>query len=399
MNSTHCEDFGHLIMGHDASNTERTDLLGTIVRINDPNEVETGWRELESRCNPSFFLAWEWIGPWANLVSKHTELYLFSAKSGESCVAMCFLTISHIKRLRGLIKVKQVMLNEFVNDECDMTIQYNGILSNDNDTELAWRTFCHCLMEWNKSWDELALSSVSQTQLDKISNECHRLTLKVDRINKEWKVPLRPELGEINALIGQFKSKSRHQLRQSLKAFEKELGPVSILAATNTEDALQYFESMGKLHTEKWVKAGAAGCFANQKWVNFHEKIIRNGFPNGRILLFAINSGETNIGYLYGHLYNNTAYMQQTGFAPMQQNILKPGYVSHLLAMSYCADKGISEYDFLPDDETSYKKFFSAAGDSMFWVLLQKNRAKFILEKYIRRFAAFLKARRMQTSQ
>lgn len=378
-------------MGQNEPGLEKTDLFGTIVKINAPYEVEFKWHELESKCNHSFFLTWEWIGPWANLVSKNTELYLFTATSNGTYIAMCFLTIAHVKRLKGLIRVKQLMLNEFINKECNMVIQYNGMLVNDSNAMKAWQCFCDCIMAWNVSWDELAMSSILQPQIDNIYRVCQRLILNIDKIHNEWKILLRPEFGEINSLITYFKSKSRHQLRQSLKAFEKELGPISIKAATNAEDALKYFENMGKLHTERWIRSGEAGSFANHKWVDFHKEIIRNEFKNGLILLFVIKSGEMDIGYLYGHVYNNVAYMQQTGFALMKQNILKPGYVSHLFAISACAANGINQYNFLPDDDSSYKKFFTTSGDSVYWVFFQKKSIKSFIEKCMRRLYVLFK--------
>lgn len=371
---------------------EKPGLLGSIVKIDDPNEVKHDWQHMELKCRPSFFLTWGWIGPWANLVSEYTDLYLFTAKSNESYSAMCFLTINHVKRLKGLISLKQVMLNEFISEECNMIIQYNGMLVEDSIAMAAWQSLCECLATWNKSWDELAISSILPTQLDNISGGCCNLNLIIDKKHSEWKIPLSPEFGQIITLVDHFKSKSRHQLRQSLKAFEKEIGPISIKPAIDTDEALKYFDCMGKLHTKRWVKSGEAGSFANQNWVNFHKEIIRNGFRNGSILLFAIKSGEIDIGYLYGHVYNNIAYMQQTGFALMEQNILKPGYISHLYAISYCAANGMTEYNFLPDEESSYKKFFfTSPGESVLWALFQKNNTKIFIEHLIRRVYAFIK--------
>lgn len=377
-----------LRMTQAASIAANTEYLGTIVRIPNPQAVAAAWRELEQNCHPSFFLSWTWIGPWANLVSQYTELYLFTAEAGGSLVALCFLTISHVKKLKGLIHLRQVGLNEFMNHKCNMIIQYNGILARDQDRKGAWQALCNCLTGWDKKWDELALSSITQTHLNEITRDCHIPELTIEKVHREWRFPLAPEFADINVLINQFKSKSRHQLRQAIKSLEKELGQLSLAVASNVSEGLAYFENMGKLHTERWHKAGKAGSFANQNWVAFHQDIIRNEFANDRILLIAIKSGATVIGYLYGHVYQNVAYMQQTGFATLEHNVMKPGYVSHVFAMAYCAGQGLRGYDFLPDEDTSYKKFFTSPGEPIVWASFQKDSWKLRLEKLLRRMNA-----------
>lgn len=304
---------------------------------------------------------------------------------------MCFLTISIAERLKGLIHSKQVMLNEYLNDHCNMITQYNGMLVNDKYAKSAWNCFYECLMSWDRPWDELAMSSISQDQLEVVASACPGLSLDIDKVHKEWTVSLKPEFSDLKTLINEFKSKSRHQLRQSIRNFEKELGAITLTAAATIADAFTYFDAMGELHTKRWEKAGRAGSFANQNWVNFHKEIIRNEFSNGNILLLAIKSGATDIGFLYGHIYKNVAYMQQTGFAAMELNILKPGYISHLYAMAFCAARGIEAYNLLPDEDSSYKRFFTAPGDSIFWVNFQKNNPKMRLEKYIRSVLGVIK--------
>lgn len=385
--------------GKDLSATINTDALltGTIQRITETGDIEAQWRNLEKTCNPSFFTSWSWIGPWANLIKNTTELFLFSARKKDTIIAMCFLTISKTKRLKGLIHVKQVTLNDYLNNNCNMIIQYNDMLAKNEHTESAWRCLYKSLMAWDKKWDELAVSSITEEQLKLISDACPELHADIDRAHKEWTVTLSPEFSDISTLIAQFKAKSRRQLRQSIKNFEKEIGPITITTATSTSDALDYFGAMEKLHTKRWEKVGVAGSFANKNWVNFHKEIIRNEFKNGKIIIFSIKSGEQDIGYLYGHVHNNVAYMQQTGFASLELNILKPGYISHVYAMSVCADRGIKEYNLLPDEESSYKKFFAAPGQTILWINFQKNSAKLHLEKYIRRIQKHVN-RNKQTS-
>ena len=154
--------------------------------------------------------------------------------------------------------------------------------------------------------------------------------------------------------------------------------------AKNIDQSIDFFDKMEALHTARWKKDGKQGSFANDNWVKFHKDVIREGFPRGEALLVEVTSGSEVLGYLYGHPYNGTAYMQQTGFSDAKASKFRPGYVSHLMTMLYCADKGMISYDFLPDDEKSYKKFFTNPSEPVYWVRLQKPRFKFFIEKLIR---------------
>lgn len=68
-----------------------------------------------------------------------------------------------------------------------------------------------------------------------------------------------------------------------------------------------------------------------------------------------VRSASLILGYLYGHFYNDTAYIQQTGFIVTRNNKLRPGYIAHLQGMSFSTEKGMKYYDFLPDEKDSYK--------------------------------------------
>ena len=92
----------------------------TILNITDIDQVESMWRSFEELCQPSFFLTWTWIGPWARLVSQHTDLYLFSLTKNKTQVALCFFTISNVNRLKERVTSRQVQINEYLENSCNM---------------------------------------------------------------------------------------------------------------------------------------------------------------------------------------------------------------------------------------------------------------------------------------
>src|SRR5690606_18642904 len=154
----------------------------------------------------------------------------------------------------------------------------------------------------------------------------------------------------------------------------------TIDSARNAEEALDYFQQMGILHSERWQRAGKGGAFARSNWVEFHRNLIKNAFDLQRIQLLRIRCGGRNIGFIYNFLWRGSVLVLQTGFACEDRNILRPGYVSHLLAMQLNASLGARHYDFMIGD-SEYKSVLGQASSPQISVRLQRKRMRFSLQQ------------------
>ena len=357
-----------------------------ITPVADIAQIKNEWLSLEeSSDNHTFFLSWSWMQPWVEMVSKETQLYLFEVSYNEKIIAMCFLTLAKTQRMKGIIRFRQLQINEYRNNKCDMIIQYNDILSRQINQETLWRLFISVTQQWSNKWHEIYISAICHRRVNTISQASDNLKIIIDKSQVRWEVALSQELSSLEDIIKTFKSKSRRQLRQSLKAFA-EVYPdtIQVSPAVSVEEAIAYFNEMEPLHTARWEEAGRKGSFANQKWGEFHKAIISRTFDQNGIIMVKVHCGEHTLGYLYGTIYRNKAYMIQTAFTETNHNNLRAGYVSHLCTMLYCVQKGLALYDFLPDEESSYKKFFALPGDSVQWLQLQRPCSIFLLERLMR---------------
>lgn len=361
-------------------------MHASIEQVHDLDMVKDAWLSLEQRSTSSFFLRWTWIGPWVKLILRSADLYLFSCQSDGDISALCLLTISRQKRLKNIIPTMQVHLNEYLAEDFDMVMQYNDILIDDAiaDKSVVWESLFNVLAKWSVKWDEINIRSVSGDCHDQVLKAASRFKIIPDKEDMTWQVPLNPDFTDFENILPVFKRKSRQQLKQSIKAYKKEIGDITWHAASNMDEALTFFTDMEELHTKRWEKVNVEGAFSNKKWVDFNADVIREGFSKGEILLVKISCESTVMGYLYGFLYEGIAYMYQTGFVNTAENKLRPGYVSHLCAMIYCAENNITAYDFLPDPADSYKRFFVDAGEPVYHFRLQRFRLKFLLENGVR---------------
>ena len=370
-------------------NTMPTQFSATIAPVTDDSIEELGrrWRSLESRVDVPFSLSWCWIGAWLPMARAETDVFVFECRKDEDVVAMCFVTICEARRLKGHLSVRQLQLNEYRSEELNMVIAYNGLLGEPQYLDAAWDCFFRTASKWSGRWDEIALNSLVDTQYALVENHLNGLNLEVDRIDKAWKIAFDSEVASIDDLLRFFKQKSRQQLRQTLKAYQ-ELGELKVRAAEDACQALAMFKNMEELHTKRWEKVGKSGCYANTNWVGFHTRIIQHCFDTGHVQVLEISCADKPIGYLYGHIYRNKVYMQQTGFAQTSSTKYRPGYISHFMAILLNLYKGNLHYDFLPDGQDSYKRFFAPEGRSVYYARAARPRLKLRLEKALRNMLA-----------
>ena len=354
----------------------------TVYAVGACEQVKPFWLELEQECDCDFFHSWHWMSSWLEMVLDKTSVYCFIYRQNDVVCSICMVTLCKSQRKKGLIRTLQLQLNEYLEPGLDMIKAYNGLLCREGTEKKSWEMFIEAAKRFNRQWDEILLSSISVSDQGLIQDIDHRLGIDLHRMAYRWVKDLSDQHACENTLLSTCKKKSRKQLKQSLNAFAEQCH-IQIVAAENVETAMSYFEEMKEIHTRRWQAAGEDGSFANPYWVDFHKRLISNSFEQGIILMIRISCDEANLGYLYGHHYREKVYMHQTGFTLMDENKFRPGYVSHFEAMRYCAALGAKSYDFLPDDERSYKKFFTERGEPVSWFHLKRRRPVFILEKAI----------------
>ncbi len=362
----------------------------SITQIESLQDVESLWRTLEANTESHFFHSWAWIGNWLNIVLAVTPVYLFSYRCESQVKAACFLTLCPVNRKKGLVRVIQLQMNEYLYSHYNMINGYNGILIIAGYEQNAWNYLIQSAQSFSKKWDELYLGSLDVTQRQYCENAKQELASVVDKQCFVWSKTLPNVSSTQDAFIDTFKRKSRQQLRQTLKAFA-ECGEVHFEVAETVERAKMLFHMMEETHTERWVAVGKKGSYANKVWAQFHETLIEQFFQDGLIQLIKVLVGDKTVGYLYGHVYRNKVFMHQTGFPHLEDNRLRSGHLSHFHAMYWNHQQGRSEYDFLPDFANSYKKFFVDAGDEIVNLSLRRRRWVFLLESFIDKLKQYRK--------
>jgi CelD/BcsL family acetyltransferase involved in cellulose biosynthesis len=164
------------------------------------------------------------------------------------------------------------------------------------------------------------------------------------------------------AVVDSLRPGVQQRIRRSITG----LGQVEGEWATSVDAGLEIFCELVGLHEERWRKAGQPGAFATTRIQAFHRALITELLPDRRTFLFRTSAQGQTVGCLYGFIERNRALFYQGGLAHFPDNRVKPGLVSHVLAMQECSDRGLTEYDFLAGD-ARYKHELANAEATLIW--------------------------------
>ena len=117
-----------------------------------------------------------------------------------------------------------------------------------------------------------------------------------------------------------------------------------------------------------------------------------DGFPEGKADVLRVSAGAREIGYLYNFYYDNEVYAYQNGFEFDEDQRLKPGLVSHLLAFAHYRRLGARRYRFLAGD-SRYKRTLSTGSYDLHWLVLERDDWLHRAEGAARRLRALLPSR------
>jgi len=112
--------------------------------------------------------------------------------------------------------------------------------------------------------------------------------------------------------------------------------------------------------------------------------LITTRFSRGEVQLLRITVGEKTIGYLYNFVLKGRVYAYQNGFCYDADPVLKPGYVSHFLAIQHNLAGGAAVYDFLAGN-MRYKQSLSDQSGEMQWIVIRREKLMFSIERWLRR--------------
>lgn len=334
------------------------------------------WRDLEGRADGSFFRSWRWIGTWLAELPREVEPLCLRARRGREIVALG-LVVPHETRRHGVVRSRQLSLNTCGLAEIDrLSIEYNGLLLDRRHAAEATAAVLAYLVGRGDLWDELVLDGVDPACIEQVAAVGCRIWLRQRSICR---------FVDLQALadpdcLDHLGPNTRHQIRRTRRL----LGDPEIVAAATAEDGLEMMRGLVEQHEARWRLRGHDGAFANDFLRAFHGRLVAEGVPAGDVQLLQVRSVRAEpIGHLYNFVYRGRVYAYQSGFAQFEDNRLKPGLLSHHLAIVLNRARGMQVYDFLAGD-SRYKRSLANRQTELVWIVAQRPALRFALERALR---------------
>ena len=333
----------------------------------DLERLGEAWRTLEPQSDASFFQSWGWIGCWLRHLPPDRRPLAAIATCGDELVGLGVF-LSGRERRHGVLPTRILRLHEGGESSLDQQfVEHNGLLADRAHAPAVWAAVLG-LLTGRGGWDQVRLAGLAgpavalclaaaRTQGRDVVVQHHRRSAHLDL------AALRRSGRE---LADGLSRNTRHQLARAHRLYGAS-GAVTLRSAESVEEALAMLDRLKALHQTSWRRRGQPGCFAAPWFESFHRDLIRARFSSGEIQLLAAAAGDRPIGYLYNFAHGDRVYAYQSGFDYVADGRLKPGLVTHALAIEQATRAGFATYDFMAG-ENWLKASFASHWTEMVWL-------------------------------
>ncbi len=344
--------------------------------------LEPPWRELEAKSSRSFFLSWTWIGAW--LETCGVKPIILAVYCQDRRVGLGLLVRGSRPQLG--FRRPTLFLHETGEPAKDVAmIEDNGFLAERGFEKAVSRA---ALGHTYRADDAQIMMGGVPDWLIAAAHEAGWC----DRVLVTRPCPYRVLDPRNSDDLAQLSRNTRSQISRSLRLYESR-GGLAITPSATLSEARDRLAALAELHQQRWVAAGQPGAFALPIFEQFHQCVLARGFAAGAADVLRITAGADEIGYLYNFYCDNEVYAYQNGFQFADDQRLKPGLVSHLLAFAHYRRAGATRYRFLAGD-SRYKRSLSTGSYDLHWLMLERDDWRRRAEGLARRLRARLAAAR-----
>lgn len=340
----------------------------SLERLKDIAWLETSWKELEARVAHSFFLSWLWIGTWLRHLPDGAQPHVLIARSSSEIVGLAIICRRRAWSLGPRARTRW-LLNETGDTRFDrLFIEYNNILAEQSDVVIA--AGLDALTSRLRRSDQLVLSGIDPVLELAACRAADRVGLITEV--KQADAALWVDFAKVRQQGGVYRATLGRSTRQAVSRAMRlyaERGPVELRVVETTTEALAAFDLLSDFHRSRW---GRKGAFANPGFRPFHEELIARGVPTGAIRISRTLAGDRTIGILYNFVHDGRVLNYQSGFLYESDGRLKPGLVSHVMAIEDSIARGESGYDFLAGGG-GHKSHLANGEHAMKWIVIGRD--------------------------
>ncbi|HEX9954929.1 MAG TPA: GNAT family N-acetyltransferase [Allosphingosinicella sp.] len=351
--------------------------------------LEAQWRALEARADITFYLSWDWIGAWVDEAGMPDHVLV--GRAGGEIVALGLLR-RNVEKRHGFVRSRTLHLHATGCKEQDVIfIEYNGLLTDRRFGALEAEAVAFLRARQGEigRFDEIGFGGFAEDRFETLAGE----RTHVHALKSTAFVDLKALRESGDDYLETLSANTRQQIRRAVRIYEGR-GALTLEPARSVEEALAFFEEMGRLHEAAWRQKGDdGGAWRFPFLVDFHRRVIERSFASGGIEIVRISCGAEAIGYIHCLVRGGWIGSYLSGFAYEADNKVKPGLVSFCLYIQHRLKTGGEVFDFLAGDHR-YKTSLGKPGPRMYWFRVQERRPQLLAERALRRFKQWLERRR-----
>ena len=331
------------------------------------------------------FLSLSWTGEWLSTFgeSLRPAQLVFDDATGRT-IGTCLLT--RRAKAFGPIALRRAYLNTDGEDPSEsVIIEHNAVLTAPGHERQVADALADYLDATNV--DEFYASGLGEHDVDRLRAAFPRWGFEV-----EWRESPYVDLTRLRlegrSHLDVLSANTRAQMRRALRAYASR-GAFTIEVASSPAEAETMLAELISLHNTHWRRKGQEGAFASLQRQRFHGGFTHAGVVAGECVLLRVRIADQTIGVVYFIVAKGLVHFYQAGFAYDSDPKIKPGLVTHHLAIEYFLQHNYREYDFLASapNEGRYKRSLATDVRRLGWVMLSRagiRRAVFDLARSAR---------------
>jgi len=369
-------------------------LSVAIAPLAEHHQIQRRWQALEQHSDRSFFLSWAWIGTW--LTRRKTPPFLIAVQDEQGEDIALGLVCTYTQTRNKIIIARQLILHATGDQGEDViTIEYNNLLMRRGYEDKIWVKVLEALtQDQSLEWDELIIPGTTPALKDQLIPLMANQYLRTHASSARVDLNQLRRAGAISRadILTHFSKNTRNQIKRSVKLYER-MGPLTLTRAQTPQEVNAFFDQTCTLHIEKWKNLDQPSGVASEPYRAFHEKMIMEAHAAGQIELLCAHAGDHQFGWLYNFVDRGKVLFYLSGFVAEPDNKLKPGLVTHLLAIENHLKHGNAIYDFMGGNDR-YKKSLGTPGPDIMGLVLQRRRPLLMAEHLGRRLRERLKSKK-----
>jgi CelD/BcsL family acetyltransferase involved in cellulose biosynthesis len=305
------------------------------------------WRALDARWRPGLACSYEWTDTWLTHYGDRLPHTVVVASRGGKRVGAALLVRGGGQR-RGRLPVRTLHLGCAGEPPGEgVATPYNRLLVAPGDRD-AFAAALIAAARRLGGWDEVRLDGLA------LDDAVAFARVAPDLVATTESCPTRDLRAAARAggALAALAPKVRYQVRRAMRSVG---GDVTGRWAVSPAEIDRVLDELVVLHQAAWVARGEAGAFASTRFRDFHGELAHRLAGRDALVLFRVEAQGRTVGCVLGFVEHGRVLMYQGGFAAFDDPRAKPGFITHVLCMEACIERGLTEYDLLAGD-SAYKR-------------------------------------------